>query len=33
MTKLGKVTQETKGQGQKILTPVEFVGSSLRLKN
>jgi hypothetical protein len=33
MTKLGKVTVETKAQGQKILTPVEFVGTSMRLKN
>ena len=32
MTKLGKVTQETKGQGQKILMPLEFVGSTLRMR-
>jgi hypothetical protein len=33
MTKLGKVTEQTKSQGQKILTPVEFTGSTMKLRN
>jgi hypothetical protein len=33
MTKLGKVTEQTKSQGQKVLTPVEFVGTSIKLRN